>query len=111
MPKFDKHIFICVNQRPSSEPRGSCDPSGTAELPRLFKVSLVKHGVNALVRANKCGCLDQCSQGPTVVVYPEAILYGHVTPADVDEIIESHIMNDRPVERLIIPDAEINCKT
>lgn len=108
MPKFEKHIFICVNQRPASDPRGSCDPSGTAELPRLFKVSLVKHGVKSLVRANKCGCLDQCSLGPTVVVYPEAVWYGHVTPADVDEIVESHIVAGKPVERLVIPDDQLN---
>jgi (2Fe-2S) ferredoxin len=43
-----------------------------------------------------------------VVVYPEAVWYGHVSPADVDEIIESHIIGGRPVERLIIPDSLLN---
>ena len=60
------------------------------------------------MRANKCGCLDQCELGPTVVVYPEAVWYGHVTPDDVDEIIESHIVGGQPVERLVIPDAVLN---
>ena len=108
MPKFDKHIFICLNQRPEGDPRGSCDPSGKGELQRAFKVGLVKHGVKALVRANKCGCLDQCSQGPTVVIYPEAVWYGHVSPTDVDEIIESHIKGGKLVERLLIPDEALN---
>ena len=48
------------------------------------------------------GCLDQCEHGPTVVVYPDAVWYGRVTAADVDEIIESHIVNGKPVERLMI---------
>ena len=43
-----------------------------------------------------------------MVVYPEAVWYGHVSPADVDEIIESHIVGGRPVERLIIPDSLLN---
>jgi (2Fe-2S) ferredoxin len=61
-----------------------------------------------LVRANKSGCLDQCELGPTVVVYPEAVWYGHVQPEDVDEIIDSHIVNGQPVERLRIPDEVLN---
>ena len=36
--------------------------------------------------------------------YPEAVWYGGVTEADVDQIIEEHIIGGRPVERLIIPD-------
>jgi len=60
------------------------------------------------VRANKAGCLDQCEVGPTVVVYPEAVWYSHVTPADVDEIIDSHIIGGKPVQRLIIPDSLLN---
>jgi (2Fe-2S) ferredoxin len=69
---------------------------------------LAERGIRGTVRANKAGCLDQCEIGPTVVVYPEAVWYGHVTPADVDEIIESHIIGGRPVERLIIPDSLLN---
>jgi hypothetical protein len=41
-------------------------------------------------------------------VYPEAVWYGHVTPADIDEIIDSHIVGGIPVERLIIPDSLLN---
>jgi (2Fe-2S) ferredoxin len=41
-------------------------------------------------------------------VYPEAVWYGHVTPADVDEIIDSHIVGGKPVQRLIIPDSLLN---
>ena len=109
MPKFEKHIFICMNQREPGHPRGSCDSTGAGELQRLFKTKLATRGIaGATVRANKCGCLDQCELGPTVVVYPDAVWYGHVAPGDVDEIIESHIVGGRPVERLLIPDAVLN---
>jgi (2Fe-2S) ferredoxin len=107
VPKFDKHIFICMNQREPGHPRGCCDPTGQGELQRLFKIKLAQRGVKN-VRANKSGCLDQCELGPTVVVYPEAVWYGSVKPEDVDEIIESHIIGGTPVSRLVIPDAILN---
>ena len=56
------------------------------------------------IRANKSGCLDQCEKGPTVVVYPDTVWYGRVTEADVDEIVEQHIIGGRPVERLLMPE-------
>ena len=109
MAKFKKHIFVCMNTREEGHPRGCCDPTGQGELQRLFKVKLAQRGIaNSSVRANKCGCLDQCELGPTVVVYPEAVWYGHVRPEDVDEIIDAHIVGGQPVERLVIPDALVN---
>jgi (2Fe-2S) ferredoxin len=107
VPKFDKHIFICMNQREAGHPRGCCDPTGQGELQRLFKIKLAQRGIKN-VRANKSGCLDQCELGPTVVVYPEAVWYGSVKPENVDEIIDSHIIGGTPVARLIIPDSILN---
>ena len=111
MPKFTKHIFICGNQRDAGHPRGCCDPSGGGELQRAFKAALAQTAVRITVRANKSGCLDQCEHGPTVVVYPEAVWYGHVTLADVEEIVQSHILGDQPVERLRIADNCLNTTT
>jgi (2Fe-2S) ferredoxin len=96
-----------MNQREKGHPRGCCDPTGQGELQRLFKTGLAQRGIK-MVRANKSGCLDQCELGPTVVVYPEAVWYGHVKPEDVDEIIESHILGGQAVQRLIIPDEILN---
>jgi (2Fe-2S) ferredoxin len=111
MPKFVKHLFICGNQRAEGHPRGCCDPTGAGDLQRAFKSALSRTDVRATVRANKSGCLDQCEHGPTVVVYPEAVWYGGVTLADVEEIVQSHIVEDRPVERLQIADHCINTAT
>ena len=111
MPKFEKHIFVCCNQRPEEDPRGSCDSSGKGELQRLFKIKLAQRGIKGKVRANKSGCLDQCEHGPNVVVYPEAVWYGGVTAADVDEIVDSHIIGHQPVQRLMIADSCLNAKS
>jgi (2Fe-2S) ferredoxin len=108
MPKFEKHIFICTNQRDKDHPRGSCDPTAGGELQKKFKKVLAEHGVRNSVRANKAGCLDQCEHGPTVVVYPDEVWYGNVTDGDVEEIVVSHIVGGKAVERLVVADSCLN---
>lgn len=108
MARFERHIFICGNLRPSGHPRGCCDPEQKAELQKAFKKSLAEHGLKGRVRANQSGCLDQCEHGPNLVVYPEGVWYGHVTLADVEDIVESHIIGGKPVERLRLAEGCIN---
>lgn len=52
------------------------------------------------IRVNKAGCLDRCADGPVMVIYPQGIWYTLVDQDDVEEIIQSHLINGRPVERL-----------
>ena len=108
MPPFERHIFICCNQREAGHPRGCCDPAAEDALQKAFKKALALRGLNKRVRANRSGCLDQCEHGPTVVVYPDGVWYGRVTHDDVDEIIDRHIVGGEPVERLRLPDACVN---
>ena len=99
--KYEKHIFICTNDKPA--PKKCCGSERGMELVELFKERLKEKGLTKTMRAQKAGCLDMCAFGPSLVVYPEGVFYGAVTPADVDEIIESHIVGNKPVERLVIP--------
>ncbi|MBP2299188.1 (2Fe-2S) ferredoxin domain-containing protein [Azospirillum picis] len=48
------------------------------------------------------GCLGFCSAGPPMVVSPEDIWCRPETPADIDEIVDSHLRGDVPVERLVM---------
>jgi (2Fe-2S) ferredoxin len=52
------------------------------------------------VAVTGCRCLGPCFEGPTLVVYPDAVWYTGVREADAAEIAESHLMGGRPVERL-----------
>jgi (2Fe-2S) ferredoxin len=54
------------------------------------------------IRANRAGCLGICDFGPTVAIYPEGIFYVGVKKEDVIEIVQSHIVNKKPVERLLL---------
>ena len=104
MKRFNKHIFVCENVRPKDHPRGCCSEKGSRELRQILKKRLKELGLNTQVRANAAGCLDACEFGITVVVYPEQVWYGGVTENDVDEIIQKHIIEEKPVERLLIKD-------
>ena len=102
MARFQRHVFICTNERGPDDPRGCCRARGSVEVAAAFKKNLYDRGLKRIVRANKAGCLDQCARGVTVVVYPEGIWYGGVTVDDVDEIIERHVLGGEPVERLVL---------
>lgn len=108
MKRFDKHIFICENKRPDGHPRGCCADKNSIEIRELFKKRLKELGIRSSVRANAAGCLDACEHGVTIVVYPEEIWYGLVTKYDVEEIIKQHVLNNKPVRRLMIKDKKFN---
>jgi (2Fe-2S) ferredoxin len=99
---YERHIFVCENQRAEEHPRGSCARKGSPQVRARFKELVAKHGLQGRVRANMAGCLDQCETGITVVIYPEGVWYRGVTVADVDEIFTSHVLGGVPVERLLL---------
>ena len=107
MAKFQRHIFTCINQRPEGSPKGCCAARGGSEVAAELKRQLHERGFRRIVRANKAYCLDQCSHGVTIVVYPDNVWYGGVTVDDVQEIIERHLVDGEVVERLRIPDEEL----
>ena len=69
-----------------------------------MKARVKKLGLNGegKVRINRSGCLDRCAQGPLMVIYPQAIWYTFVDNDDIDEIIESHLVNGQVVARLVV---------
>lgn len=101
MPLFERHLFICTNVRDAASSRGSCGQKGAEAVRERFKKELAARGLAGKVRANSAGCLDQCEQGCSVVVYPDEVWYGAVTPDDVVEIVEQHLVGGDPVQRLV----------
>src|SRR5689334_21014950 len=100
MTQPTRHLFVCQNDRPVGG-RPSCGAGGAAAvLGALQRAVGADPELWGKVAITPCGCLGPCFEGPTVVVYPDAVWYGGVTAADVPEILESHLRGDRPVERL-----------
>lgn len=110
MARFRRHLFVCINDRGPGHPRGCCAEKGSLQVAEALKLRAYERGLKRVVRVNRAGCLDQCARGVTIVVYPEAVWYGGVTLADVDEIVDEHLVAGRPVERLRIPDDALTGK-
>ena len=100
MSRFDRHVFVCVNERTADDPRGCCTARGSQDVLDRLKGGVHARGLKGRIRVNKAGCLDQCARGVSVVVYPDGVWYGGVAPDDVDEIIERHLVGGEPVARL-----------
>lgn len=98
---FDFHIFCCTNERKPDAPRGSCARSGGEDI-RAYLKSRVKELRVEKTRVNMSGCLDRCEMGPVMVVYPQGIWYNCPSIADAEEILQSHIIGGKPVERLVL---------
>ncbi|HEY5926595.1 MAG TPA: (2Fe-2S) ferredoxin domain-containing protein [Kofleriaceae bacterium] len=103
MPSFQRHVFVCINERPADHPKGCCKAKGGVEVRDRLKQELSARGISKLVRANNAGCLDQCEHGVSVVVYPEQVWYGGVTVDDIPELVDKHIVGGEAVERLMQP--------
>lgn len=100
--KYKKHVFICTNQK-ADPAKKCCGEAHGMQLVEEFRKQLKDRKLNVEIRAQRSGCLDVCSFGPALVVYPEGVFYGNVGIDDVSEIVEEHLVMNTPVERLKLP--------
>ncbi|MEP6942127.1 MAG: (2Fe-2S) ferredoxin domain-containing protein [Betaproteobacteria bacterium] len=102
MSYYKHHVFFCLNER--DPPEACCANHDAAALQSYAKKRIKELGLvgKGAVRINKAGCLDRCEEGPVLVVYPDETWYTYVDRDDIDEIIDSHLVNGRVVERLRI---------
>jgi (2Fe-2S) ferredoxin len=82
--------------------RASCAAAGSEKLRDYMKVRAKELGLSK-VRVNMAGCLDRCEQGPCLVIYPEGIWYKIATTADVDAVLDSHVVRGERLPALMLP--------
>ena len=99
---YRKHVFICINQRPEGDPKGCCWDKRSVRR-RLYMKNRAKELGLDDVRINASGCLDRCELGPTMVIYPEGVWYTFENDADIEEILQRHVIEDARVDRLRLP--------
>ena len=93
---FRKHVLVCTFDRP-----GHCGTFGGLELLEVFRQEVDRRQLAKEILVTRTGCTGHHAFGPTVIVYPEAIWYGQVRSEDVSAIIQEHLIDGRPVERLV----------
>lgn len=102
MLRPERHLFICTNQRRPDDPLPCCAARGGREVYEALRAEVARAGLNREVWVTRTGCMVHCQTGPTVVVYPDDLWYGGVSPADAAELVREHLIGGRPVERLLL---------
>ena len=102
MPKPEKHVFVCTQQRPNSHPRSSCAEKDSSTVLDEFFWQLQQRELFTKIQVTATGCMGPCSEGTTGLVYPEGVMYGQVKKEDVNAIFDEHLINDKPVARLLM---------
>ena len=100
-----RQVFVCTGK--------SCSQVGGREVMAEFAHILEEKGIRqgkeskgrnpmGEVVLTECGSIGFCSIGTAVMVYPDGTMYGQVTPEDVPEIVDEHLVNGRVVKRLAL---------
>lgn len=100
MSRFERHIFVCENERAPDNPKGSCAAKGALEVRLTIKKLMDQHGLKGRMRCNTAGCLDACAFGVAVVIYPESVWYTVANVQEAEELFHEHVLGGRVVERL-----------
>ncbi len=98
---FPYHVFCCYQQRPPQHPRGSCGAKQAGTLWEKLSAQLQGRQL-AQVSMVATGCLGFCDAGPLMVVYPQGVWYQPKSEEDLNEIVQSHFIEGRIVDRLAL---------
>jgi (2Fe-2S) ferredoxin len=101
MAPLERHVFVCTGK--------SCSANDSEAVMDEFREILAKRGLlygkkgspSGTVILTTCGSIGLCKVGPAVLVYPDGVWYFNVQPKDVPEIVEQHLIQNKPVERLL----------
>lgn len=98
MEPYARHVLVCTG--------GFCSPDRDgralyALLPTLLEREGLLFGPTR-VKRGETPCLGVCSGGPIVVVYPEGVWYGNVTPVLLERIVKEHLREGRVIEEAVI---------
>jgi NADH:ubiquinone oxidoreductase subunit F (NADH-binding)/(2Fe-2S) ferredoxin len=98
MAEYNMHILVCGGT--------GCKASQSEQIKTNFQQRLTEFGLINEIQVVTTGCFGFCEKGPIVKILPDNTFYTQVSPNDVPEIIEEHIIKGRKVERLLFRDPE-----
>lgn len=93
MGLYKNHVLICGGT--------GCHSGKSKVIFDKFNSELANINDSRLAQVIMTGCFGLCAKGPIVIIYPQGTFYAHVKPEDVSEIINSHLVNGKLVDRLV----------
>jgi NADH:ubiquinone oxidoreductase subunit F (NADH-binding)/(2Fe-2S) ferredoxin/ferredoxin len=95
-----KHtVYVCQGT--------GCVSGKSIELTEALAKAVEELGLKG-VRIDYTGCHGFCEQGPVVIVQPDDVFYTHVAVKDAEEIVNGHLRDGKPIERLYYKDPATN---
>jgi (2Fe-2S) ferredoxin len=95
IPPHSYHVFFCQGPR--------CTALGADNLAAHLRKQLKMHNLDhdSRVLVAQTGCLYPCNLGPVMVVYPDGVWYGNLTPEAIEQIVEQHFVGGQRVEQYV----------
>lgn len=87
-----------------------CTSSDSIQIIENLRNEIKKADLEGSVEVLLTGCFGFCAKGPIVKVYPDDIFYTQVKPEDASEIVQSHLINHKVVERLLFEEPTLDHK-
>ena len=87
-----------------------CTSSDSIQIIENLRNEIKKADLEGSIEVLLTGCFGFCAKGPIVKVYPDDIFYTQVKPEDASEIVQSHLVNHKVVERLLFKEPSLDHK-
>ena len=100
---FRSNVLVCGGT--------GCTSSNSEKIIEKLHEEINAKGLEKEVNVVRTGCFGLCALGPIMIVYPEGAFYSMVTPEDVPEIVEEHLLKGRIVKRLLYKETVVDDTT
>lgn len=94
------HVLICSGGKLVGDKLGTCHTRDAGKLVRKLMEELEERDLGSEIIVNTTSCYGICDKGPIMVVYPDGVWYGNLTPEKLETIVEEHLENGKAVKGL-----------
>ena len=102
--RISHHLLLCATPTKAK----CCAPQDGAATWDALKRLVREHGLEDPKRAggvvlrSKVDCLRVCVKGPVLLVWPDGIWYGEVSPERLERIVLEHVVQGKPCREWIL---------